>query len=199
MVDTLDTPNSGKGRQMKQRPHVIDQKLVGQHMALEVVQAFYSYTSKHASTFEVTDVTEITRRLHEDIFHVGLRPSTILRALNIRLELDDLVWNGFDTNMLDKHLQSLLGVERPQGFQLKLTISCDSILDLRLSELGSLVDILRPILLGCKGKGMEVTCVWASDANWYDKEAFQQLFNRLVDEPNPEWQEEASEILDPIP
>jgi hypothetical protein len=196
MVQTLQTSKTLRPLLDKQRPYVIDKTIVGQSIALDVVQAFYSHTSRHASAFEVTDVPDITSRLHEDIFQVELRPSTIIKALNIGLDLEDLPWNQSKTEeMLNKHLPSLLDIGHPQGFQLKLTITCDTDFFHRVDQLRILIDILEPILLECKSKGMRVACVWISQADKYDYVAFRQLSERLVDQPYTEWNEKVLEVL----
>jgi hypothetical protein len=84
--------------------------------------------------------------------------------------------------MLNKHLLSLLDIGHLQGFQLKLTITCDPDIFHRIDQLRIFIDILKPILLECNSKGIRVACVWISQADKYNYVAFRQLSKQLVNQ-----------------
>ncbi|KAH7111855.1 hypothetical protein B0J11DRAFT_585783 [Dendryphion nanum] len=189
-------------------PHVVDASFVGREVALGVVAAYYVAAPHFVAAFDPCQLHQIACLVYDDVFKVGLKPETVLRAMNIKLKMGCLVLkNEPDYTPLEEIELSflpLLDIKRQEGFNLNIELSQRHI---RISIWREFIDMLRPIILQIESMGASVDIIWSYDGRGgglfdepipFSKE-IQNSVRHSIQQPRSDWKEHLIQHLDSEP
>ncbi|KAF2824242.1 hypothetical protein CC86DRAFT_326781 [Ophiobolus disseminans] len=147
-----------KGQPDEGIPHVVDVSYVGPEIALEIVEAYHG---KQSLTLQAFRLEEINRIFCDDVFCVGITPATMLRGLQIFLDVDGCLSLSnpaeVDVQAVEPSLNHLLMITKKKDFQLSIELHQCRI---RLKLWNTYVNILRPILHAFESEGARVDIFW---------------------------------------
>lgn len=70
-------------------PRFVDVAYMGPTIARKLVKAFYIHADT-SQCFKASGPASIKRLVCDDVFNLGMRPATLLRALTVSFDLDNL-------------------------------------------------------------------------------------------------------------
>jgi hypothetical protein len=181
------------------QPHFIKPAFVGPEAALEVVEAWYKVmgTATH-HPFRAIQLREIERLVTADAFFVGINPADVLRKLDLKFDMDELVLLSgktfeADQSIAQHYLGLLLKIKNKSSFKLNIELSQRRI---RLNLWPHAFELLRPILSVFNKEGAHVRIYWTYSGPMYT--LIQHELNTLIEKHESNWKKDVIAFLDTV-
>lgn len=200
----VDEPWQGPCECLRRKPvpGLVDPAYVGREMALEAVEALYRTQRWDKQPIELD---EIDHHLHYDEFHIGFRPSTVVRTTNLLIrpvEHTDVTYSDTPSLTLDpddivRPLNLLLRIPNKRNYELRIKISQCRIY---LSILAQVIETIKPVLSEFIKAGAHVKIDHCYEGNTLDEDWRPELrdISASLNLPPDEWKKEMIKYLDDV-
>jgi hypothetical protein len=175
----------------KARPFFIRPVYVGIDSAREIVEAWHKAVPQGPqgkSRFEYS-LKGAYRAVTRDSFYVQLNPATVLRALNLKLDLTPFVLTDKDEDILqrEKHIATLLRIKRKTHFRLHIVLQQVGI---RLNLWSAAMELFRPVIETFEREGACVNVKFRyRNHSWRDVIEFDMM--PTLKNPDSDWRAQA--------
>jgi len=180
-------------------PYFIKPVFVGQDSALEMIEAWYSRLARGNDYYAMgIHVTDIPSFLHQDKFHVGLKPAAILRRLAVVLNADSTIAileeESDGEHVYKLHFKRLLSIEKKRDFTLTLRVLQKYI---RLNVWQRIFDTFRDTVVNFEKAGGRVRVQFVYDS-FYPRRVPKYDMLPALRHPESNWREDAVRFFDNV-
>lgn len=180
-------------------PYFIKPAFVGQQSALEMVEAWYSRLTRGNATIAMgVPLTQIVSILHQDRFHVGLKPAATLRRLAVVIKADELIADlendPTDEQRYEQYFKTLLSIKKKMGFMLTLRVHQKYV---RLNVWRRIFDMCRDTVAIFEKEGAHVRVQFVYDS-FYPRRVPKYDMLPALRSPESNWREDAVRFFDNV-
>jgi hypothetical protein len=192
MVGTLQRTRSDR------LPHFVLPQFVGLMIARELVEAWYRLAPGVLKPFNTHCPQDIQTLVDHDAFDIGLNPATVLRELDIGLDIDSFASSsgdfGIDTQPIINGLKHLLKIEMKNGFRLRIQLLQQRV---RLNLWKQCFTMLKPTLQAFETESSNVSVTWGyHNEDFWRKPLATYDLTGIIRRYDYDWKETATKWLD---